>query len=41
MGEFINMTVVSIVGWGSVAIIGFIIYKFVRQLCIWAKGIQF
>ena len=40
MFESINMTVVFILGWGSVALIGFIIYKFVRHLLCWAKGMR-
>ena len=41
MFEFINYTAVFIIGWGSVAIIGFIIYKFIRDVYYWVKGIRF
>ena len=40
MVEFMNMTVVFILGWGSVALIGFIIYKFVWHLLCWTKDIR-
>ena len=41
MGEFIDASVVFVLGWGSVALIALIIYKFVKHIFCWTKDIRF